>query len=494
MKTLKKLTAVLLSVLLVAGLFASCGGKKPADEEESTTSAPALSAEDFKKSTFGIATALSIGMRFFDDDSYIDNPSVLWNTIGWYLCYQAENGGNDYLTRTQVNALQHALRPGEELLPAPEMWVKGGSLVVEEVDGETRYSFPAFPEDYKTITDALKPELSVIDGTYVKVILTDELNADNENGGIEEYVFGFKKDPSEGSEFPFVLTEMELPEVQTAIEPEQPDFDIDMLYEQNRVSNLVDIYKTIRMSTKYHGEEVSTSNYFFMDGKVAMTSRYQSYTGEYMYSGRYDDIFFTRETFPDSDETYLSTSDYFSIYEENEITPDDGRDPDEMVYYGADYEIAYNIEFGQIENLVEERGGIYSFDIVSTYGIDDDAFTSSVHYRIDKGSLALKEIIYEGGTEEETVITFTYGEEIDTYNLLDSWDAGLRTVTIVAVLHNDNGDEIQITRKYEVPENMEIVPYCPRGTAIWADRGFTKPYTYRNNLGDYTFYVTDAMG
>ena len=493
MKNFKRLAAVLLSVLLVMGIFAACEKGKTGNEEESTTAAPEVSAEDFKKSTFGIATALSIGMRFFDDDSYLDNPSVLWNTIGWYLCYQAENGGNDYLTRTQVNALQHALRPGKELLPAPEMWITGGSLVVEEADGETRYSFPDFPEDYKTITEALKPGLSVIDNTYVKVILTDELNADNENGGIEEYVFGFKKDPSEGSEFPFVLTEMELPEVQTAIEPEQPNFDIDMLYEQNRVSNLVDIYKTIRISSKSQGEEISTVNYFFMNGKIAMTCRYMDYTGEYVYSGRYDDRYFTRENIPGTDDYYLSTSDYFSIYEENQGL-DTGLDPDEPVYYGEDYEIAYNIEFGNIENLVEEKGDIYSFDIVSTYGIDDEAFTSSVHYRVDKGSLALKEIIYNEGTEDESVTTFHYGDEIDTYALLNSWERDLRTVTIVAVLHNDSGDEIQITRKYEVPDNMSIVPYCPHETALWADKNFTKPYVYNNYLDDYTFYVTDAMG
>ena len=134
MKNAKRILSVIICVILSLGIFAACG-KNGNDIDESTTAAPDTTAikqvNDFEEATFDISRALAMGMRFFDDPSYLDNASVMWNTLGWYCCRQNSTGGNEYLTRTQIDAIQHALRPGASAIAAPENWIKGGSLEVK---------------------------------------------------------------------------------------------------------------------------------------------------------------------------------------------------------------------------------------------------------------------------------------------------------------------------------------------------------------------------
>ncbi len=478
-----KRTRIILALIICASLALSClaaCGKKPAGNEPESTSqtGAAPQVNDFEKSTFGISTALSFGLRFFEDSSYLENSSVLWNTLGWYCAYQQENGGKDYLTRTQTDALQHALLPNHANISAPENWINGGSLIISETDGETRYSFPGFSEDFKTMTDTLNPQLSVIDGNYVKVILTAE------DGKKEEYVFGFKKDDAIGGEFPYILSNAELPEVQTAVENEA-DFTVDELKEANSLSNLLDVYKTVSISCSYAGKEFGVQNFFKKNGEicVAGVNYDEGLPGGASYYGTYGSREFSLAHFEDDPEkTYLTSSEYISLY------------PDYSDEYYLNERISQYIDFGSIA-AVKDNGDTYSFEIYNDYySTDEFGVQIPVKYVVDKGTLALRSVTWSAGTEDESVNVFTYGGKVDDYGLFDGWDRPLRTVRVVAELHDENGNTVDFSKSYEVPDNMELYPVTYKVTNLYFNKGWTKPYKYSDKLGDYTIYVTDVMG
>ncbi|MBR5113616.1 MAG: hypothetical protein IK097_09375 [Clostridia bacterium] len=481
MKNLKRILSVMICVLLALSVFTACG-KKPETPEESTTAAPETTAipqvSDFEEATFGISTALAMGMRFFDDASYLDNASVLWNTLGWYCCRQESKGGNGYLTRTQVDALQHALRPGKAAISAPDNWIKGGSLEIKEIEGETRYFFKDFDDIYEEMEKSLKPELSVIDGSYVKVVFTNE---ENEK---ETYVFGFEKDEAIGGEFPYILKNMELPPVQTAKENEA-DFTVQELIDANSLTNLLDIYKTIKVHCYFDGKEFSVNNYFKKNGEICMASRNDDVDLPYgaSYYGFYGDREFSLCHFEDNPEkTYLSSTEFISLY------------PEYSEGYSIDTRISQNIDYGYIANVVD-KGETYTFDMYYDYSYtEEDGDMIPVKFEVDKGTLALKKIVWSEGTEYENTNVYEYGVEVDDYGMFDSFDRPFRKVTVVAELHDENLEEINFSRTYEVPDNMELYPVCYKMTNLYFNKNWTNEYKYSENLGDYTIYVTDVMG
>ena len=481
MKNTKRVISLILCLLFALSAFTACG-KTSETSEESTTAAPDTTAipqvRDFEEATFGISTALAMGMRFFDDPSYLDNASVLWNTLGWFCCRQESKGGKDYLTRTQVNALQHALRPGAAAISAPENWIKGGSLEIKEVDGETRYIFPGFADNYKEIENTLKPELSVIDGTYVKVVFTNE---DNEK---ETYVFGFEKDEAIGGEFPYVLKNMELPPVQTAVETEA-NFTVQDLIDANSLSHLLDLYKTIQVHCYFNGEEFSVNNYFMKNGEMCMASRNDDADLPYgaSYYGFYGGREFSLCHFEDNPKkTYLTSTEFISLY------------PDSVDEYGIDTRISQAIDYGSISNVVD-TGETYTFDMIYDYSYtEDDEDIIPVKFEIDKGSLALRKITWMQGTEYENSNVYQYGVKVDDYGLFDSFDRPFRKVRVVAELHDENMEVINFSKTYEVPDNMELYPVCYKMTNLYFNKNWTGEYKYSDDLGDYTIYVTDVMG
>lgn len=481
MKNAKRILSVIICVILSLGIFAACG-KNGNDIDESTTAAPDTTAikqvNNFEEATFDISRALAMGMRFFDDPSYLDNASVMWNTLGWYCCRQNSTGGNEYLTRTQIDAIQHALRPSASAIAAPENWIKGGSLDVKEADGETRYFFPGFADNYKEMETALKPEISVIDSTYVKVVFT------NEEKEKETYKFEFEKDDAIGGEFPYVLKSMELPPVQTAIENEA-DFTVQELKDANSLSNLLNIYKTVQVRCSYAGKEFAVNNYFKKNGELCMASRNEDEDLPYgaSYYGSYGSREFSLCHFEDNPEkTYLSSTEFISLY------------PESYDEYGIDSRISQAIDYGSISNVVD-TGETYTFDMYYDYSYSEgEEEIIPVKFVVDKGTLALKKIVWMQGTEYENSNEYFYGVKVDDYGMFDGFDRPLRKVKVVAELHDENMEVINFSKTYEVPDNMELYPVSYKMTNLYFNKNWTGEYKYSENLGDYTVYVTDVMG
>ena len=468
MKKLSRMISLLLCALLAVSAFTACGrqdgGETPEPEK----------ADNFEQEAFAVANALSIGLRFFEDETVLENSSVMWNTLGWYCSYKSLNGGEDYLTRTQVNALQRVLRPGASIISPPENWVKYGSLVVEEKDGQTLYYFPGFADDFKSITETLKPELSVVDSTYVKVVLT------NEEGEPEEYVFGFEKIEDSTSDFPYALSYVELPEVQTAIEP-AADFTLLDVREANKLSNLLSIYGTVKCRRFFADEEYAASDYFYKNGEICELSR--DFDAEDLgFFGCYGDRDFYLRYYEDGSEgTHLCSNQIISL------------NPDEVGEIDPDLFVSQYIEYGTLGNI-QDNGETYTFELYVESGFNeyDDA---PIYYEIDKGTLALKKITMYKGESFESRIEFNYGKEFEDYGLFDGWDSPLRTVRVTAIYHDEKGEEISFTQSFEVPKNMELYPIAPYSlTELYFNRELTEPYVYSDSLGDYTVYITDAMG
>ena len=186
MKNAKRILSVIICVILSLGIFAACG-KNGNDIDKSITAAPETTAikqvNDFEEANFDISRALAMGMRFFDDPTYLDNASVMWNTLGWYCCRQKSTGGNEYLTRTQIDAIQHALRPGASAIAAPENWIKGGSLEVKEADGEVFRAVKIDGLDY--LSDPLVQTVGIYEVTVSEYVVHTERIPSVDVGGNE---------------------------------------------------------------------------------------------------------------------------------------------------------------------------------------------------------------------------------------------------------------------------------------------------------------------
>ena len=485
MKTCFRLLALLLCAALLLTTFAACG-----DPTRQTPELPENSAagdapkNDFEKATFAPAKALALGMRFFDDPAYLDSASVVWNILGWYCAGQEANGGREYLTARQANGLQHCLRPRSTALPAPENWISGGSLEAVEEGGETRYYFPGFRADYDLMMDALHPQITAgaadADGvTPVTVVLTD-----SENNTTETYVFRFRRDARASGGFPYVVDSMTLPPVETAQEPApgEANFTLADVATANLLTKLLSIYSSVEVKAEFGGEDGDLTTYFKKNGEVCSVSAYE-FDGVSGYSGFYGERWFTVV----ADENDMSDVHLVSyVYPDEEEMDGDGPD--------YDYEITSLIEFGRIVNLTES-GDLYSFDVELDYGWEEEAEPAvPVHYEIEKGSLALRSIVWDKGTEYESSRTFRYNTQVDTHGLLDGWDRPLRTVTLVVELHDDTGKATEKTIRYEVPQNLELLPELDGDFAVYGNKEMTMEYQYPGHGKNYTVYVTDAMG
>ena len=469
---IKRALSLILCAVLILGVLSACGNK-PAEKPEETSLSDSVERPDsFEDAVFGISTALALGMRFFDDPSYLDSASVLWNTIGWFSCWREANGEDGGLTTTQVYALQHALRASGEYVPIPDNWV-GSSVTTEDKGGEIVWSFPGFTQNYKEMTEALKPSLTALDGNKVKVVLT------NEEGENEEYVFTFEKDEAVGGEFPYVLKEMSLPEVQGATESEA-NFDYEMLREANTLENLLNIYGSVKEEYYFNGEKNYEKYFFRKNGEIACVAKFtQGGTGSL--DGVYGSRDFTlMGGMPGEPGAYLCSYEYLDL--------DSGS---ESFSYFFNYTISEMIVYGAVTDL-EEKDGTYTFYMGRS---EEEYYEENLVpiYTVDKGTLAIKEIVADMDDDSSRTV-FTYGEEPVDYGVLDGWDRPLRKVTVVAELHDDNFNTVNLTRTYEVPDNMELLPYYYKPLNMYFNPGYTETYEYSNDLGDYTIYVTDAMG
>ena len=482
MKTRSRLLALLLCAALLLTLFAGCGAPDRGMPEG--TDAQDAAGTAFEAATFAPAKALALGMRFFDDPAYLDSASVVWNILGWYCAGQEADGGKDYLTERQVRGLQHCLRPKSASLTAPDNWISGGALEIVEEEDETRYFFPGFRADYDLMMDALRPQLSAgaanADGvTPVTVVLTDQ-----ENGTTETYVFGFRRDARAAGGFPYVLDGMTLPPVETAQEPAAggANFTLEDVATANLITKLLSVYSSVEVRSEFGGEEGDVTSYFKKNGEVCSVCAGEI-DGVSTYSGFYGACrFYVAEDEEDLSDVHLVST----VYPLEDVMDGDGPD--------YDYEITALIEFGRIVNLTEQDG-IYSFDVELDYGWEDEAEPAvPVHYEIDKGSLALRSIVWDKGTEYESSRTFTYNAQVDTHGLLDGWDRPLRTVTFVTELHDAQGKATTTTFKAQAPQNLELLPELEGDFAIYNNKEMTEPYHYPGHGQSYTLYVTDAMG
>ncbi|MBR4727521.1 MAG: hypothetical protein IK080_06480 [Clostridia bacterium] len=484
MKKHLRLSALLLCAVLLLTVFTGCGDTRSfSDRTADPTDAQSQAKTAFEEATFAPATALALGMRFFDDPAYLDSVCVVWNILGWYCAGQEADGGKEYLTQRQVNGLQHCLRPKSTSLPAPDNWISGGSLEVTEEDGETRYYFPGFRADYDLMMDALRPQITAGTAdaqgvTPVTVVLTD-----SENETTETYVFNFRRDARASAGFPYVVDGMTLPPVETAQEtaPGAANFTLSDVANANLLTNLLSIFSSVEIRSSFGGEDGSVTSYFKKNGEICSVDAYE-YEGESGYSGFYGERWFS--VVKDEDDLRdVHLQSYLYLGEEM-----DGDGP------AFDYEITSMIEFGRIVNLTE-KGDVYSFDVELDYGYEDEADPPvPVHYEIDNGSLALRSIVWDSGTEYESSRTFRYNTQVDTHGLLDGWDRPLRTVTFVVELHDETGKATTETIKTEVPENLELLPEMDGDFAVYNDAAMTKEYTYPGLGPGYTIYVTDAMG
>lgn len=482
MKTAYRLIALLLCAVLALTAFAGCGGEDTralTDPAEGTSAADAAGGKrSFEDDTFAPATALALGMRFFDDPAYLESASVVWNILGWYCVGQEEDGGREYLTERQVRGLQHLLRPGSSAIPAPENWIAGGSLEIEEEDGEARYYFPGFHADYKQMIAALQPAVTAGTAengvTPVTVVLTAE------DGGKETYVFRFRRDARASDAFPYVLDGMTLPPVQGAQAP-GANFTLAQVVQANKMGNLLSVYSSVESKAVFGGEDGALTTYFKKNDVVCSVTAYE-YDGVPGQSGFYGDLWFT--AVPDADQRAVHLESYYYIGDER---------PEDMGA-GLEYELAGMIEYGDISNLTEQ-GDTYEFDVTPDYGyIDAEEPPVPVHYAVDKGTLALRSVVIDGGTEYETRYTFRYNVTVDTRGLFDGWDQPLRTVTFVLELHDADGRLIKETKAVQVPRNLELLPELDREIAYYNNPDYTGEYQYPGYGGDYTLYVTDAMG
>lgn len=399
-----------------------------------------VDTEDFEDvETLARAAAISYRMLAGNEIIATDTPEFAWNTAGWYAAFTAlaEEKSDAVLTEGTLQEIQKIFLYGETYAAPPESL----GITSEEIDGVTCWSFPQFLTDldsYLGYNASMTCEKSA--ALSYTVTVREYLRFD----AAEDTVFSIEfREADDGLRLSLLVRS----------EYHELDFNAEMLYDANLLSNLLDIYGTLRL-----------------------TEDFASGFGANTYIGRteFDYILWTDVSstayfgpiqcysHPTASDRYLAmpvddTSACLEEYISNTYLPEAGAQWNRLSY--TEEEEAFFVESGDTTNV----------------------------YTVDRGTLAIKEIeSFDAADQSIYMMQFHYGDAQELPEPLLSCRTEPRSVTVHMVYE----DGASITETWHMPENWELdfEQYCPWGTPYLDEEG-TEPYAYPGNGEDYEVWV-----
>lgn len=397
--------------------------------------------------TEGLAVAVSLCYHLteWNTDGEVITPDFALHTAGWYAAYNARINGSDEpsLSETQVNELKSVLLNGMTENISPDSI---GALK-DKKNKETYWTFTEINENfsaYMGIRGSIVID-NIAEQTY-RVTLQDHLRF----GEMEDFVFNISFIETDNG---YVMSEFKI------TPPLELDFTSDMLYSENLLSNLLDLYGTMEVKE-------DCANGFVSKMSFARTEKgFMSCVED----GERTDGFY--DNFRYFDQRAEGGRVYAMPVHE---------DADWLDGFLSDNELPGDAEIQRLVCREDEEVFYCTYDNYSTV------------YTIDRGSLALKRIeIFDKNDVSVNMMTFTYRVPLTTPEIFESWEKPLRTVTV----HMLFADEKEETESWQIPGDWEldINDYFDRGVA-YLDDGCTIPYEYPGDDLDYAVWITSGLG
>lgn len=423
---MKKIAGLIIMTAVIISCFTGCGGK---------------TAEFDDLENLAISAALSYRTLVWNGSMDTDTPEFAWNTAGWYAAYKAnlEFADEAELSEDQLKDIQNVILTGEAVMTPPD----DINAEAETRDGKTYWKFTEINDDFHSYLGVIS-EVNcekAQNNSYV-VTIRDHLRFDV----VEETVFniGFKEENDS-----YILSEFSRNELIDL------DFTPELLYDANRLSNLLSIYETLIVTEDY-ASGYGTDTYL-----VKTDEGYALWVDDGS-SGYYDNLSF-----------YVSESGGAAV----SAIPMDGS-PDWLDEHIPNQFVPIDEQFFRLTCTDSEE--IFYVDYES----------SSAVFTIDRGTLALKSIeSFDENDESYCKITMRYGEKFNTPDSVASWKKPLRKVTL-NLLKSDGKTESEVL---SVPNDWEIdvEEYYMSGTA-YLDKECKTPYKYPGNGSDYSVWIKDG--
>ena len=481
---MKRAAALILTIVLLFSL-ASCGkdsGENTATKSDATATDTdkADNMPSFREGTEDLAIATSIAMRFLDSEEYLDHATCINEVLGWYCARKSLAGGHDYLTESETMSIQHAIRPENDAFDLNSS-VKAGVIEKGVKGNDVVYYFPLYVKNYQDYFGSLEitaeyPEN--YDGVLeqdaeARSMITVNIT-DPENDTSEDYKYLFIKSDTASPAFPYLLRHIELPEVKGASEWGS-DFKLENLIEANKLSVLLDNYKSVMTKRNYSVGGGNEYYYYRWNGHIVSNGYQMDPDGGKEFYFSYENYALTY-----SDAHYIA-----EIYCGDPETVNGENNGNAL-----EKDISFLFDIGQIYD-VREKGDLYTFRIRNYYA-DNDEYSS--YYEVKKSDLSLQKAVWNEGGEYETNLEVNYGGEVDTYDFTMGWDEHpMRKVNVISHLGTENG-EVDGAFTVEVPYNIEVVPFGYSDYNLWANDEMTKEYKYPGDGIDYTVCYTNIMG
>ncbi len=457
---MKRTLSLLLAVLLPVCLFSGRAGTRFAFAEEAApSSAETCFSDSIEAQAFALAMAFYTG-GFAPDTSTAD-PAFLLEASGWYAAWLYRTQEIELLDEGLVRDFQRSLG-ARELSP-----VSGADStrvrILRGPEGKLFYEFPF----HRAQMDALLGQtlaffLDAPAEPEACVVLQEHYSLH----ALREYrcTFRFVPGGDPDSAFAYTLCGADVPPPGPEMDPAL-DFDWAGLLAANSLTNLLSLYPSVEVTgSPFSPDPV---RFFLRDGDLCVLN-----CGETGIAGEYRGMRF-------------------------EAAPAKDGKMHACIYAFEDSAGALSLWDGYVADHIRDAAA------VTLERTEDELFHIRLGFpgdrqmeaAVKRGVLSLQELVLDGGGEEAPAVTGFFYDEAPPAAFLDSWDGPLRRVTLEWESW-ENGARKTRTETVRIPADWEYLPWEGiRGDyTVYLDEGYTKPYAYPGDGGDYTLWLTTAKG
>ena len=411
------------------------------------------------------AVAMSCWLSDYPLYSNLDDPLQLWDIAGWYAARLYRGSGYDLVSDDLIADFINSLPHDGGVPEVPQDWLEYDVVRLLTGPDAIYYDFV----QHKTEIDAMlgiDTEVSITAASELQVKAETIFHAINGEVRKTAFLLSFSPNTDSGNPFPYRLISVN----RVSQEPEligDLTFTWEDLLEANRLSTVFRWCNAVKITYPSLDPDICNWVLSYHGNPALLYWNGSSYSGQYL---------FCHFDYEVQNDGKLRAS----------ISERDDR--------AGSADALENFILDTFTQPIEIRFNRIEDDLIWT----DVTYDNDVHKQIafDYGTLRIQEIQYHYSDNLSPSVTrFEYYSECPEFEFLNSWDNGLRSVT----LHWEDyrsGERTFWDEFRRIPLDWEYLPMEGRTDefTVYMDRGYTRPYAYPGDGIDYEIWLTTAKG